>query len=56
MQNLLQIDTDKKTPKYIQIVNAINNAIRQGKLKKGDPIFSFVKEGTVWRHPFKNKR
>ena len=40
MQNLLQIDTDKKTPKYIQIVNAINNAIRQGKLKKGDPIFS----------------
>ena len=40
MQNLLQIDTDKKTPKYIQIVNAVNNAIRQGKLKKGDPIFS----------------
>ena len=40
MQNLLQIDTDKKTPKYIQIVNAITNAIRQGKLKKGDHIFS----------------
>ena len=40
MQNLLQIDTDKKTPKYVQIVNAITNAIRLGKLKKGDPIFS----------------
>ena len=40
MQNLLQIDTNKKTPKYIQIVNAITNAIRQGKLKKGDHIFS----------------
>ncbi|MEO8764003.1 MAG: GntR family transcriptional regulator [Ginsengibacter sp.] len=40
MQNLLQIDSDKKTPKYLQIVNTITNAIRQGKLKKGDPIFS----------------
>lgn len=40
MQNLLKIDTDKKTPKYIQIVNTITNAIRQGNLKKGDHIFS----------------
>ena len=40
MKDLLKIDTDKQTPKYIQIVNAITNAIRQGKLKKGDYIFS----------------
>jgi DNA-binding transcriptional regulator YhcF (GntR family) len=40
MQDLLKIDTDKKTPKYIQIVNAVTNAIKQGKLKKGDHIFS----------------
>lgn len=40
MQNLLKIDTDKKTPKYIQIVNTITNAIRHGNLKKGDHIFS----------------
>lgn len=40
MQDLLNIDADKKTPKYIQIVNAITTAIKQGKLKKGDHIFS----------------
>ena len=40
MQNLLQIEADTKTPKYLQIVNTITNAIRQGKLKKGDHIFS----------------
>lgn len=40
MQNLLKIDSNLKIPKYIQIVNAVSNAIRQGKLKKGDNIFS----------------
>jgi len=40
MQHSFQIDTDKKIPKYLQIVNAVTNAIRQGKLKKGDPIHS----------------
>jgi len=40
MLHSFQIDTDKKIPKYLQIVNAVTNAIRQGKLKKGDPIHS----------------
>ena len=40
MKDFFKIDTDKKTPKYIQIVNAVTNAIKQGKLKKGDHIFS----------------
>lgn len=40
MHELLKIDCDKKTPKYIQIVNAVTTAIMQGKLKKGDHIFS----------------
>ncbi len=36
----LKIDTTKKTPKYLQVFNAITNAIRQGHLKKGDPVYS----------------
>ncbi len=40
MQSLMKIESDKKTPKYLQIVTAITSAIRQGDLKKGDPIFS----------------
>ena len=40
MQNLFEIDAVSKTPKYIQIVDSITNAIKQGKLKKGDKIFS----------------
>jgi len=38
--HFLKIDTTKKTPKYLQVVNAITNAIRQGHLKKGDPVYS----------------
>ena len=40
MKDFFKIDTDKKTPKYIQIVEAVTNAIKQGKFKKGDPVFS----------------
>lgn len=35
---LLEIDEERKTPKYLQVINGINNAIMQGKLKKGDKI------------------
>ena len=31
---------EKKTPKYLQIVNAITESIKKGKLQKGDRIFS----------------
>ena len=40
MQHLLKIESDRKTPKYQQIVNSVTLAIRQSKLKKGDPISS----------------
>ena len=40
MKNLLRIDASLKVPKYIQIVNAVISAIRQGQLKKGDNIYS----------------
>ncbi|MEP7109232.1 MAG: GntR family transcriptional regulator [Ferruginibacter sp.] len=40
MQKLFNIDIDRKIPKYLQIVNTVTNAIRLGKLKKGDHIFS----------------
>jgi len=34
------IDIDNKTPKYIQVVEAITDAIRRGKLKKGQRLYS----------------
>ena len=40
MDQLLKIESDRKMPKYQQIVNSITTAIRQKKLKKGDPISS----------------
>lgn len=39
-EQLFEIDLESKTPKYIQIINSIANAIKRGKLKKGDKIFS----------------
>ncbi len=36
----LNIDQDKRTPKYIQVVDTITEAIRLGKLKKGERILS----------------
>ncbi len=40
MKHILKIDADKKTPKYLQIVQSITHAINIDKLKKGDPIHS----------------
>ena len=34
------IDIDNKTPKYLQVVGAITDAIRRGKLKKGQRLYS----------------
>jgi DNA-binding transcriptional regulator YhcF (GntR family) len=33
-----EINEDRKTPKYLQIIESITNAIKQGKLRKGDKI------------------
>ncbi|MBC7689210.1 MAG: transcriptional regulator, partial [Aquabacterium sp.] len=40
MKQLIRLETSNKTTKYQQIVNAVTTSIRQGKLKKGDHIFS----------------
>jgi len=40
MQSLIEIDSEKKIPKYLQIVNAVTESVKKGKLKKGDRIFS----------------
>ncbi len=40
MPHLFKIESDRKTPKYQQIVNSVNSAIRQSKLKKGDSMLS----------------
>ncbi|CAN5240279.1 GntR family transcriptional regulator [soil metagenome] len=34
------IAEDRKTPKYLQVIDCITNAIKQGKLQKGDKILS----------------
>ncbi len=40
METFFEIDSSRKTPKYMQIVHSITKAIKQGKVKKGDRIFS----------------
>lgn len=40
MQAHLDIDANRRTPKYMQVANSITKAIKQGKYKKGDRIFS----------------
>jgi len=40
MSAIFHIDSDKKTPKYLQIVNSITESIKKGEYKKGDRIFS----------------
>ena len=42
MQNIpaFEIDEERKTPKYLQVIDCISNAIKQGKLRKGDKILS----------------
>jgi DNA-binding transcriptional regulator YhcF (GntR family) len=40
MQAIFEIDASRRTPKYLQIVNSITKAIKQGRYKKGDRICS----------------
>jgi DNA-binding transcriptional regulator YhcF (GntR family) len=40
MSRLLNINTEKRIPIYLQIVDSITDAIRRGNYKKGDRIFS----------------
>ncbi len=40
METIFEIDSSRKTPKYLQIVNSVTKAIRQGRIKTGDRIFS----------------
>ena len=37
---LFDIDEERRTPKYLQIIDCITNAIKQNKLRKGDKILS----------------
>ena len=40
MNAIFEIDANRRTPKYLQIVNSITKAIKQGHYKKGDRICS----------------
>lgn len=40
MQAIFEIDGNRRTPKYLQIVHSITKAIKQGHYKKGDRILS----------------
>ncbi|MDP4129137.1 MAG: GntR family transcriptional regulator [Bacteroidota bacterium] len=40
MNNIYEINSERKTPKYLQIIDSINNSIKNGKLKKGDRLLS----------------
>lgn len=40
MDSIFEIDPSRKTPKYLQIVNSVTKAIKQGRVKKGDRVFS----------------
>ena len=40
MQAIFEIDANRRTPKYLQIVHSITKAIKQGRFKKGDRISS----------------
>ena len=40
MESALRIQTEGKTPKYLQVIDSVKDAIRQGELKKGDHIYS----------------
>ena len=34
MESALRIQTDGKTPKYLQVIDSVKDAIRQGELKR----------------------
>ena len=40
MHTIFEIDAEKRTPKYIQIIRSVTRSIQTGKLKKGDRILS----------------
>lgn len=40
MHTIFEIDANRRTPKYLQIVNSVTKAIKQGYYKKGDRILS----------------
>jgi len=40
MQTIFEIDANRRTPKYLQIVHSVTKAIKQGRFKKGDRILS----------------
>lgn len=40
---VFEINEESKTPKYLQVIENITNAIKQGRLRKGDKIFSINK-------------
>ncbi|PWT96436.1 MAG: GntR family transcriptional regulator [Bacteroidetes bacterium] len=40
MHSIYEIDSNRRTPKYLQIVHSITKAIKQGHYKKGDRILS----------------
>jgi len=40
MQTIFEIDAERRTPKYLQIVHSVTKAIKQGRYKRGDRIFS----------------
>ncbi len=40
MQAIFEINANRRTPKYQQIINSVTKAIKEGKYKRGDRIFS----------------
>jgi len=38
--SVFDIDEERKTPKYLQVIDCVTNAIKQGKLRKDDKILS----------------
>src|ERR1700730_4266880 len=40
MPTIFEINSERRTPKYLQIVNCVTSSIKNGKLKKGDRILS----------------
>jgi DNA-binding transcriptional regulator YhcF (GntR family) len=40
MPAIIEIDSQRRTPKYQQIVNSVTKAIREGKFKMGDRLYS----------------
>jgi len=40
METIFEIDANRRTPKYLQIVHSVTKAIKQGRFKKGDRILS----------------